>query len=173
MGTKGNDFESPRRLVADYFDPYDFINVLFDGTKIQDANNNNYTYFNNAKYNAAMKAASKLSGQARYKAYGKLDVDIMTNAAPWAPVFNYTSRDFISPNTENFYLTSPCTVTRSSTPSRSRSSERGMPRRGRDGPRPVPPPSSFPPSPSRYTLQPRWPATSSDAFSGRSSCSWR
>ena len=51
---------------------------------------------------SAMKAASKLTGQARYKAYGKLDVDMMTNAAPWAPVFNYTSRDFISPNTENF-----------------------------------------------------------------------
>ena len=36
-----------------------------------------------------MKAAAKLTGQARYKAYGKLDVDIMKNDAPWAPVLNY------------------------------------------------------------------------------------
>jgi peptide/nickel transport system substrate-binding protein len=103
MGTRGNDIDIyTAGWIADYFDPFDFINVLLDGTNIQDANNNNYSYFNDPKYNAAMKAASKLNGQARYKAYGKLDVDIMTNAAPWAPVFNYTSRDFISANTENF-----------------------------------------------------------------------
>jgi len=103
MGTRGNDIDIyTAGWIADYFDPFDFINVLLDGTNIQAANNNNYSYFNDPKYNAAMKAASKLNGQARYKAYGKLDVDIMTNAAPWAPVFNYTSRDFISANTENF-----------------------------------------------------------------------
>ena len=88
--------------IADYFDPFDFINILLDGNNIQAANNNNYSYYNSAKYNKAMLAASKLNGQARYKAYGQLDVDIMKNDAPWAPVFNYTSRDFISANTENY-----------------------------------------------------------------------
>lgn len=103
MGTKGNDIDIfAIGWIADYFDPFDFINVLLDGTNIQDTNNNNYAYFNDPKYNAAMKAAAKLTGEARYKAYGKLDVDIMKNAAPWAPVFNFTSRDFIGPRVENF-----------------------------------------------------------------------
>jgi ABC-type transport system substrate-binding protein len=102
-GTKGNEMDAfAIGWIADYFDPYDFINVLLDGTTIQDKNNSNYAYFNNAKYNRAMKAASKLTGQARYTAYGNLDVDIMKNAAPWTPIFNYTSRDFISPRVENF-----------------------------------------------------------------------
>jgi peptide/nickel transport system substrate-binding protein len=102
MGTKGTDMEAfAIGWIADYFDPYDFINVLLDGTTIQDKNNSNYAYFNSAKYNRLMKAAAKLTGQARYTAYGNLDIDIMKNAAPWIPVFNYTSRDFISPRVEN------------------------------------------------------------------------
>jgi ABC-type transport system substrate-binding protein len=103
MGTKGNEMDAfSIGWIADYFDPFDFINVLLDGTNIQDKNNNNYSYWNNAKYNKLMKAASKLTGQARYTAYGNLDVDIMKNAAPWIPMFNYTSRDFIGPRVENF-----------------------------------------------------------------------
>ena len=103
MGTKGNEMDAfSIGWIADYFDPFDFINVLLDGTNIQDKNNNNYSYWSNAKYNKLMKAASKLTGQARYTAYGNLDVDIMKNAAPWIPMFNYTSRDFIGPRVENF-----------------------------------------------------------------------
>ena len=103
MGTKGNEMDAfSIGWIADYFDPFDFINVLLDGSNIQDKNNNNYSYWNNAKYNKLMKAASKLTGQARYTAYGNLDVDIMKNAAPWIPMFNYTSRDFIGPRVENF-----------------------------------------------------------------------
>ncbi len=92
MGTRGNDIDiyASAGWIADYFDPFDFINVLLDGSSLQDANNNNYAYYNNPKYNNLMKAASKLTGQARFKAYGKLDVDIMKKDAPWAPVFNYT-----------------------------------------------------------------------------------
>lgn len=103
MGTKGTDVDMfAIGWIADYFDPFDFINVLMDGNNIQDANNNNYAYFNDPKYNAAMKAASKLTGEARFKAYGALDVDISKNAAPWVSVFNFTSRDFISAKTENY-----------------------------------------------------------------------
>jgi peptide/nickel transport system substrate-binding protein len=103
MGTKGNDMDAfSIAWIADYFDPFDFINVLLDGRTIQDKNNNNYAYWNNAKYNRLMTAASRLTGQARYTAYGKLDVDIMKNAAPWVPIFTYTSRDFVGPRVENF-----------------------------------------------------------------------
>ena len=103
MGTKGNEMDAfSIAWIADYFDPFDFINVLLDGRTIQDKNNNNYSYWNSAKYNKLMDAASRLTGQARYTAYGKLDVDIMKNAAPWIPVYTYTSRDFIGPRVENF-----------------------------------------------------------------------
>ena len=39
---------------------------------------------------------AKLSGPNRYTSYGKLDVDIMRNAAPWAPFANPNSREFVS-----------------------------------------------------------------------------
>ena len=103
MGNKGNEMDSfTIGWIADYFDPFDFINVLLDGTTIQETNNSNYAYFNDAKYNKLMKAAARLTGQARYTAYGNLDIDIMKNAAPWIPLFNYTSRDFVSARIENF-----------------------------------------------------------------------
>jgi hypothetical protein len=43
-----------------------------------------------------LEAASKLSGDARYKAYGALDVDISKNAAPWASFLNLNDRLFTS-----------------------------------------------------------------------------
>ena len=47
--TKGTsyNFVTNGGWCADYFDPFDYLNVLFDGSKIQAANNNNYAYFNN------------------------------------------------------------------------------------------------------------------------------
>jgi ABC-type transport system substrate-binding protein len=103
MGTRGTEMDAFLiGWIADYFDPYDFINVLLDGSNIQAQNNNNYSYWNNPAYNKKMQDAAKLSGDARYKAYGDLDIDIMKNQAPWVPLFNFTARDFIGPNVENF-----------------------------------------------------------------------
>jgi ABC-type transport system substrate-binding protein len=102
-GTKGSDFDMFLiAWFADYPDPFDFINVLLDGQNIQDANNSNYAYFNSPKYNKLMTDASKLSGAARYDAYGKLDVDLMRNAAPWAPLSNGNVREFISNRVSNY-----------------------------------------------------------------------
>jgi len=103
VGTKGADFDAyVAGWVADYPDPFDFINVLLDGGDIQEANNSNYAYFNNAKYNKLMGDAAKLSGASRYAAYGKLDVQIMSQAAPWAPFANPNSREFISARVTNY-----------------------------------------------------------------------
>ena len=88
--------------LADYPDPFDFINVLMDGNNIQDSNNSNYAYLNIAKYNQAMNAAARLSGNPRYEAYGKLDVDLMKNAAPWAPMYNGNTREFIGARLTNY-----------------------------------------------------------------------
>jgi ABC-type transport system substrate-binding protein len=102
-GTKGSDFDIFLiAWFADYPDPFDFINVLLDGQNIQDANNSNYSYFNSPKYNKLMSDAARLSGQARYTAYGNLDVDMMKNAAPWAPLSNGNVREFVSNRVTNY-----------------------------------------------------------------------
>src|SRR5204862_7732596 len=73
-GTRGEPFDiTYEGWLADYADPYAFINVLLSGDNLHDSNNNNVAYFNDPKFNKAMKTASLLSGAARYKAYGNLD----------------------------------------------------------------------------------------------------
>jgi ABC-type transport system substrate-binding protein len=102
-GTRGSEFDMFLiAWFADYPDPFDFINVLLDGQNIQEANNSNYAYLNSPKYNKLMTDASKLSGAARYDAYGKLDVDLMKNAAPWVPLSNGNVREFISSRVANY-----------------------------------------------------------------------
>ncbi len=102
-GTKGSDFDAFLiAWIADYPDPFDFINVLMDGNNIQAANNSNYSYLSSPKYNKLMTDASKLSGGSRYDAYGKLDVDMMRDAAPWAPLSNGNVREFISARVTNY-----------------------------------------------------------------------
>ncbi len=82
---------------ADYPDPSNFINVLLDGRQIPDeGSSNNAALFNSPKFNTLMDKANLLSGDARYAAYGKLDVQIMKEAAPWAPIINANNRIFIS-----------------------------------------------------------------------------
>ena len=80
----------------DYPDPYDFINVLLYGGNIQDENNNNLAYFNNATYNKRMEKAAKLIGAARLKAYQGLENDLVTKQAPWAAYRQPTDKFFFS-----------------------------------------------------------------------------
>jgi len=95
--TRGEDFDlAINGWGADYADPYDFVNVILDGTKLQAANNVNISYFNDPSYNRKMEQDASLSGPARYAAYGALDVDLMKNAAPIAPVINANRRYFVS-----------------------------------------------------------------------------
>jgi ABC-type oligopeptide transport system substrate-binding subunit len=96
-GTRGEPFDlADESWGADYADPYDFINVLLDGRNIQDQNNSNYAYFNDPKFNKQMTEAALLSGNARYKAYGNLDVALMSQAVPWAPRSNANNRMLVS-----------------------------------------------------------------------------
>jgi peptide/nickel transport system substrate-binding protein len=96
-GTRGEPFDiADEAWSADYADPYDFINVLLDGRNIQDSNNSNTAYFNDPKFNQQMTQASLMSGAARYKAYGNLDVAIMQQGVPWAPRSNVNSRMLVS-----------------------------------------------------------------------------
>jgi len=96
-GTRGEAFDvTTEGWIADYADPYDFINVLLSGDSLHASNNNNVAYFNDPTYNKAMTAASLLSGAARYKAYGNLDVTMMHDNPPWAARSNFNDRIMLS-----------------------------------------------------------------------------
>jgi peptide/nickel transport system substrate-binding protein len=95
LGTRGVNFDMARAgWCADYFDPFDYINVNLDGRSIQDQNNVDYSYLNSPKLNAMMDAAANLTGSARAKAYQKLDYTIMKKYAPWVP-YAIVNDDFL------------------------------------------------------------------------------
>jgi ABC-type transport system substrate-binding protein len=97
MATRGEPFDiGLEGWGQDYPDPSNFINVLLDGRRIQSANNQNVAYFNSPGYVQKIERASRLSGQTRYDAYKALDLDLMKNAAPWAPVGQRTQQIFVS-----------------------------------------------------------------------------
>jgi ABC-type transport system substrate-binding protein len=96
-GDKGEPYDiGDDGWLADYADPYDFINVLLDGANIHDSNNNNVAYFNNPKFNKEMTAASLMSGAKRYTTYGNLDVNMMLTNPPWAARSNFNDRILLS-----------------------------------------------------------------------------
>jgi ABC-type oligopeptide transport system substrate-binding subunit len=96
-GTRGEPFDMESiAWFADYPDPYDFVNILLYGETLTQNHNINTSYFDDPAYNRKMEAAARLSGDERFRAYGKLDIDIMRNAAPLAVIFNQNTREFIS-----------------------------------------------------------------------------
>jgi len=96
-GTRGEPFDiTSEAWLADYADPYDFINVLLSGDSLHASNNNNVAYFNDPSYNKQMRAASLLSGQPRYAAYGNLDVSMFHNNPPWGAWANINDRVVLS-----------------------------------------------------------------------------
>jgi peptide/nickel transport system substrate-binding protein len=107
LGTKGVDMDLGRAgWCADYFDPFDYINVNLDGRSIQDANNVNFAYANIPALNKAMDAAANLSGAARAKAYQKLDYQIMKQYAPWVPYAIINGVFFVSARVHNYVYSS-------------------------------------------------------------------
>ena len=84
--------------LADYADPWDFIDVLLHGKNVPGVGglNTNWSYFDDPAFNQRMDDASPLQPPARYDAYASLDHDLMADAAPWAPFGNINSRDFFS-----------------------------------------------------------------------------
>jgi ABC-type transport system substrate-binding protein len=92
-GTRGEPFDiSYEGWGSDYPDPYNFVNKLLDGSKIQKENNNNLSYFNDPTWNKRMQQASTLSGDGRARAYADLDRGLMKDAAPFAPYISQNAR---------------------------------------------------------------------------------
>ena len=81
---------------ADYPDPFDFLNVLLSGDALAGVDNTNIAYFDVPLYNRELRAAAALRGDARYRAYGSLDLQLMRDAAPLAPIANGTNSIFLS-----------------------------------------------------------------------------
>jgi ABC-type oligopeptide transport system substrate-binding subunit len=110
-GTRGEPFDiTSEGWIADYADPYDFINVLLSGSSLHESNNNNVAYFNDPRYNKQMASAALLSGQARYNAYGKLDVAMMNTNPPWAARNNFNDRILVSSKVGCFTFNSTYSV---------------------------------------------------------------
>jgi ABC-type oligopeptide transport system substrate-binding subunit len=110
-GTRGEPFDiTSEGWIADYADPYDFINVLLSGDSLHASNNNNVAYFNDPKFNGQMRAAALLSGAARYKAYGNLDVNMMLTNPPWAARNNFNDRIVVSSRVGCFTFNSTYSV---------------------------------------------------------------
>jgi ABC-type oligopeptide transport system substrate-binding subunit len=102
-GTRGEPFDAA--LVGwnqDYPDPYDFLDILLNGNNIHADNNNNLAYFNNKKVNRLLERANRLTGSARYRTYGNLDIMIQKNYAPWAAYDNRNEREFVSKRTGGY-----------------------------------------------------------------------
>jgi peptide/nickel transport system substrate-binding protein len=98
LATRGEPFDigwTPG-FVADYGDPYAFINLLLDGRQIGGPANQNWSYFNSRKYNRLMDRASRLSGAARYQAYAKLDRQLASDAAPMIAYATDNAWTFVS-----------------------------------------------------------------------------
>ena len=100
--TKGTDYNIAHAgWCADYFDPFDFINVNFDGRSITRTGNTDYSYFNNSSFNRQMDAAAAKSGKARASAYAALDKTLMTHFAPAFPIYVPTFRYLTSKRVRN------------------------------------------------------------------------
>jgi YVTN family beta-propeller protein len=82
--------------ATDYPDPYDVLNILLDGTLARRGRGLNLSHFDDPTYNRRLEAAARLSGDARYRAYARLDADLARDAAPLVSFGNETARDFFS-----------------------------------------------------------------------------
>ncbi len=103
LETKGTSYNVARAgWCADYFDPFDYINVLLDGRSIQDNNNTDMSYLSAPALNKAMDAAAALAGKARTQAYAKLDLQVMQDYAPWVPYEVDNTRTLVSSRVKNW-----------------------------------------------------------------------
>jgi YVTN family beta-propeller protein len=76
---------------ADFPDPADMINNLFDP-----ASPNNFGHFNDSSFTRRMSEAAILSGDRRFRAYARLDADLTRNDPPGAAWGTGTVREFFS-----------------------------------------------------------------------------
>ncbi len=85
-------------FVVPYGDPQGFLEI-FDGRTIGQPESENWSYFDSPKYNRLFARAARLSGLARYRAYGELDVQLARDAAPAIAAMSANIWAFVSERT--------------------------------------------------------------------------
>lgn len=98
VGTRGAPFDVAVAggWIPDYADPITIFGPLLDGHNIAQTGNTNIAYFDRPKYNREIQRIEGLTGTARRRAWSDLDVEMMRDDPPWAPVLNLTATDFVS-----------------------------------------------------------------------------
>jgi YVTN family beta-propeller protein len=95
--TKGEPFDiAENSWSADYFDPFNFLNQLFDPNIKPAALSVDASRFDEPLYNRRLESAAKLTGAARYRAYAQLDIDLTRNASPIVVWGNPATEDLFS-----------------------------------------------------------------------------
>ncbi len=79
--------------IADWNDPEQFLGVFRGGAT------ENWTHLNDARFNRLLDRAARLTGPGRYRAYGKLDVQLVRDVAPAVAVLNTNTWAFVSART--------------------------------------------------------------------------
>jgi peptide/nickel transport system substrate-binding protein len=96
-GTRGEPFDlAVLGWQADYADPSNFLNPLFDGSRIQTKNNVNSSYLDDPAINRRLQEAYRLSGDERYQAYAALDRDLSRDSSPVVPYLTGNARVYVS-----------------------------------------------------------------------------
>ncbi len=95
--TRGEPFDiGLESWLYDFPDPFDTLNVFFDGTTITDTGNLDVSYFDDAEVNAALHAADALLPPDRYAAYADLEESLLRDKSPAAAWGTFNSVDFFS-----------------------------------------------------------------------------
>src|SRR5919201_121707 len=85
------------RWLEDYPHPSDWFDVLLNGHRITDQNNNNYSDANNAKLNALIERLNKVPLSPKVNAQWATADKIAMQQAFWAPYVNRVFSDFFGP----------------------------------------------------------------------------
>jgi ABC-type transport system substrate-binding protein len=96
MATRGEPFDiGLTGWAADYLDPFNVLDVLLNGSRLQPTGNRNQSYFDDRAFNERLDEAARLEGADRYAAYSGLDRDL-ASAAPLVSYIQTWSRQFFS-----------------------------------------------------------------------------
>jgi peptide/nickel transport system substrate-binding protein len=95
LSTPGEPFDMTFLVTpnVDYYDPYAFLNLLFESRFI---GRTNWSNLRSPKYDRLLRAASHLRGKARLRAYGRLDVQLARDVAPIAAMAYITEPTLVS-----------------------------------------------------------------------------
>jgi ABC-type transport system substrate-binding protein len=97
VGTRGAPFDvAIQNWTSDYADPIAFFGPLLDGAHLTQMGNQNVAYFDRPKYNREIESIEGLTGAARRKAWADLDVEMMRDDPPWAPIMTKAASVFVS-----------------------------------------------------------------------------